>query len=168
MTTPVVASPSLLAAGLLLAVPMDAARAACPIEHATYANVGDAAEVEFRPAPESATITNAFALLVGDIALDGIVQWTEDIARPYGMVTQDCPEGDVTGAEIEACTLWQGVVYASDMAGNIGLVPEEGAQAPSRLIFPDLAPALALAAAIPVDRLQEPSWDVFAIKGCQE
>ncbi|WP_200914051.1 hypothetical protein, partial [Microbacterium sp. Leaf203] len=52
-----------------------------------------------------------------------------------------CPDGDVTGAELQACTLWQGVIYAADETGVVSLLPKKG-DAPKTLIFPDLGPSL--------------------------
>ena len=122
--------PALLSAGLLSAALPGMAEAACHVELAAYANAGNAAEVEFRPSTPSAAVTNTFRMIVGELVLDGIVQWSEGIERPYGMLTHDCPKGDVTGAEISACTAWTGVIYAAGEAGSIGLLPAEGAQAP--------------------------------------
>ena len=84
------------------------------------------------------------------------------------MLTHDCPKGDVTGAEISACTAWTGVIYAAGEAGSIGLLPAEGAQAPDRLLFPDLAQSLADALDEGDGRLAGAGFDVFALKGCQE
>jgi hypothetical protein len=164
----VVKSPSLLAACLIGAVPVEAAGAACPMELAVYLGVGNAAELEFTPSPASATVTNTFSMRLGEVVLAGFVQWSDDVARPYGMLMHDCPKGDVTGMEIAACTVWQGVIYASDMAGNIGLLPEEGENAPERLIFPDLGPSVALSAAHESNPFQSLPWDVFALKACRE
>ena len=157
-----------LSAGLLLAALPLVAEAACPVELATYANAGNAAEVEFGPSTPSATVTNTFRMTVGELVLSGIVQWSEWIERPWGMLTRDCPKGDVTGAEISACTAWTGVVYASDLAGSIGLLPAEGAPAPDRLLFPALAQSLADHLGEADGRLARAGFDVFALTGCQE
>jgi hypothetical protein len=84
------------------------------------------------------------------------------------MLTHDCPTGDVTGAEISACTAWTGVVYAADLKGNIGLLPAEGEPAPERLLFPDLAQSLADTLDEEDGRLAGAGFDVFALTGCQE
>jgi hypothetical protein len=160
---------SFLAASLLATIPASGvAGATCPIELATYLSVGHAARLEFSPTLESATVTNTFRMLAGDIVLDGLVQWSVDVPRPWGMLMQDCPKGDVTGAELAACTVWQGVIYASDLEGNVGLLPEEGQNAPNRLIFPDLEPSLAVSAANADGQLAGLAWDVFALQGCRE
>jgi hypothetical protein len=160
--------PALLSAVLLLPVLPGMAAAACPVELAAYANAGSAAEVEFGPSTPSATVTNTFRMIVGELVLEGIVQWSEGIERPYGMLTRDCPKGDVTGAEISACTAWTGVVYASDLSGNIGLLPAEGEPAPDRLLFPDLAQSLADALGEGDGRLAGARIDGIPEKGCPE
>lgn len=145
------------------------ANAACPIELAVYAETQSGAELNFTPTLEAVTVTNSFRMLLdNDVVLDGIVQWTEDVARPHGMLMYKCPEGDVTGEELAICTVWQGVIYASDATGNIALLPAEGAGAPERLIFPDLGPSLRLSSAYGPNGFSKVPWDVFALKGCQE
>ena len=157
-----------LVAGLLLSAPTGMAAAACPVELATYANAGGAAEVDFRPSTPSATVTNSFRMIVGEVVLDGIVQWSARIERPYGMLTRGCPAGDVTGAEISACTAWTGVVYAAGLEGNIGLLPAESQPAPDRMLFPGLAQSLADTLEEEDGRLAGAGFDVFSLKGCQE
>ena len=112
----------LLATGfsLLLTTP---ALAACPVELATYGERDGVAEVEFQPTGGNAVVTNTFRMLIGEFVLEGIVMWSDGEGRPNGMITYNCPIGDVTGAELDACTLWQGIVYTADSTGNIGLLP---------------------------------------------
>jgi hypothetical protein len=146
------------------------AQAACPIELAVYGDPGQAAGIDFRPAGESATVTNSFRMVLDNATvLDGIVEWSDDDARrPRGTLMYRCPEGDVTGAELAACTVWQGVIYTSDERGVIALLPGQGADAPPTLIFPDLGPSLRLSAAHGEHGFSKVPWDVFALQGCQE
>ena len=145
------------------------ARAACPVELSTYADRDGVAEINFTPTLNSATVTNTFRMLLdNDVVLDGIIQWTDGIARPHGMLMYKCPQGDVTGAEIDACTVWQGIIYTADKLGGVELLPTEAAAAPETLIFPDLGPSLRLSAAYGANGFQQVPWDVFALKGCQE
>lgn len=143
------------------------ALAACPIELAVYGEREQVAEIDFRPTTGSATTTNSFRMLLGkDVVLDGVVLWSSDAARPHGTLMHQCPEGDVTGEELAACTVWEGVIYTADAAGAVDLLPNEHKDAPSALIFPDLAGQLARSAIH--DKLPKLPWDVFAMKGCQE
>ncbi|WP_274627139.1 hypothetical protein [Arvimicrobium flavum] len=145
------------------------ALAACPVELATYGEPESGARVEFTPVVESAAVTNSFRMLLGDdVVLDGIVMWTEGVSRSYGMLMYKCPSGDVTGEEIAACTVWEGVVYASDKAGKIGLLPAEGEPAPDLLLFADLGPSVAASPALQPLGLAKKPWDVFSLDGCQE
>jgi len=157
--------PIALAAALVLSSP---ALAVCPIELSTYRDTQNVASVEFRPTGENATVTNSFRMILGETVLDGIVMWSDGVARPNGILTYKCPLGDVTGQEMEACTLWQGVIYTADNAGTIGLLPAEGAAAPEKLIFSDLAFSLRAAPANEMAALDKLPSDVFALSGCQE
>lgn len=151
---------------MLAAVP---ALAACPVELATYGEPDTQARLEFTPATEGAAVTNAFKMLLADgVALDGIVMWTEDVPRPRGMLMYKCPEGDVTGAELSACIVWEGVIYAADTEGHIGLLPGKGSPAPDLLVLSDLGPMLRQSAVYAAEDLKKVPSDVSAQDGCQE
>ncbi|MER8549663.1 hypothetical protein [Mesorhizobium sp. M0684] len=146
-----------------------AALAACPLELAVYGDPEDAAEIDFRPTGESAAVTNSFKMVLDNgVVLDGIVMWTEGAARPHGSLMYKCPAGDVTGDELAACTVWEGVIYTADDQGNIALLPGEGKDAPKKLILPDLGASLQMSAAYSANGFSKVPWDVFALKGCQE
>ena len=55
-----------------------------------------------------------------------------------------CPKGDVTGAELAVCTVWQGVIYTSDDKGNIELLPAEGAGCAGKADLPGSRPVAAI------------------------
>ena len=101
------------AIAVMLALSAVPAHAACPQELGVYTEGEAHASLEFKPAPEGAA-NHEFRLVFAEngVVLDGVVMWTEDPARPHGMLMHDCPEGDVTGEELEACTVWQGVIYS--------------------------------------------------------
>ncbi|TIT03657.1 hypothetical protein [Mesorhizobium sp.] len=161
--------PSVLSASIGLALTGSAAFAACPLELAVYGDAEGAGEIDFRPTMESAVVTNTFKMVLDNsVVLDGIVMWTEGVARPHGSLMYKCPTGDVTGDELAACTVWEGVVYSADDKGNIALLPAEGVAAPKTLIFPDLGPSLQMSAAYGANGFSKVPWDVFSLKGCQE
>lgn len=144
-------------------------KAACPMELAVYGDRDGVAGIDFRPTGENAVVTNSFRLVMDNsVVLDGIVMWTEEQPRPNAIVSRSCPEGDVTGEEYAACTLWQGVVYAVDERGEVGLLPAEGAPAPARLVLADLGPALRASNAFGAGGFSKVPFDVFQLKGCQE
>ncbi len=144
------------------------ALAACPQELAVYSEVDGDTSIDFRPETEAAIVANSFRLITREgLILDGIVMWSDEPARAYGSLMLDCPEGDQTGEEIAACTHWQGVVYALDKEGVIGLIPPRGEAAAEKLLFPDLARALN-GGALNDGKTTLPRWDVYALSGCQE
>lgn len=151
----------------MLAAP---ALAACPVELAVYGDRDGAAEIDFRPAGDIPSASNAFKIILEpDIVLEGMVLWTEGgAARPTGVLHHGCPDGDATGEELAACTVWQGVIYSVDAEGGVGLMPRQGAPAPAHLVFSDLAASLAAAPALDGGRPARLPFDVFSIKGCQE
>jgi hypothetical protein len=156
-------------AGAIAALSCGSAYAACPIELSIYGDREKVASVEFTPRGEAAAVTNQFRMLLdNDVVLDGIVMWSEGVARPNGMLMYKCPEGDVTGEELETCTVWQGVIYTADATGTIDLLPAQGVSAPEKLVFPDLAHSLRYSSAYGEKGFSKLPWDVFSIQGCQE
>ncbi|MGD9915242.1 MAG: hypothetical protein AB7S80_14260 [Rhizobiaceae bacterium] len=156
-------------ASLALAAGLSPVLAACPMELAVYADEQGGAGIDFRPRGESAIVTNGFRMHLADGSVfDGMVAWSDDAARPWGTLMHNCPEGDVTGGELAACTVWEGVVYAVDGAGKVGLLPKEGEAAPANLLFPALGPSLRHAQVFAPDGPAKLPFDVFALKGCQE
>ena len=163
VTTPMV---GFLAA---LTAATSSAHAACPIELAVYGDAQSGSEIDFTPTGTSATVTNTFRMILdNNVVLNGIVMWNEGVSRPNGALMYKCPEGDVSGEELAACTPWHGVIYTSDDKGGIGLLPAEGVDAPKTLILPDLGPALRQSSAYGGSGFSKVPWDVFALKGCQE
>lgn len=148
----------------------EAAPAACPQESAVYTDRDKAASIEFSPVARETAVHGApFRVLFSQngIVADGLVLWTEGVPRPTGIVMHDCPEGDATGEELAACTVWQGVIYAVDDAGGIGLLPRQGPAA-GRLLLPDFGPSVRHSALFGADGISIVPWDVFEISGCQE
>lgn len=161
-------SPPSLAAGLVLLSAFPAL-AACPVELATYSDRDGIAELEFTPVAGSAAVTNKFRLFMnGGPQFEGVVMWTEEPARPNGLLMFNCPEGDVTGMELDACTIWQGVIYSVDDKGEVGVLPGEGEPAPQKLILADLATWMKQAPAFVDAGLFTVPWDGFSLTGCQE
>ncbi|WP_246707426.1 hypothetical protein [Mesorhizobium sp. NZP2077] len=145
------------------------AHAACPIELAVYGDAQSGSEIDFTPTGTSAVVTNSFRMILdNNVVLNGIVMWSSGEARPNGSLMYKCPEGDVTGGELAACTLWNGVIYTSDDNGAIGLLPAQGVDAPKTLILPDLGPSLRHSLAFGGTGFSKVPADVFTLKGCQE
>lgn len=144
------------------------ALAACPMELAVYREAGTGAMIDFHPGG-NATVTNAFRLVLDrGVVLEGVVMWDADVPRPVGMLTHDCPEGDATGEELAACTVWHGVVYAVDGEGKVDLMPPERTDAPETLILADLGRAIVASPVGEKAGLTDAPWDAFALHGCQE
>lgn len=145
----------------------DAAMAAdCLIEKATYREAETGVELVFAAASgENTPVSHGFSTEIGTFKLNGHVMFDPEIERPIGMLMNNCPEGDVTGATIAACTVWKGIVYGIDeTTGHVDLLPPEGADAPDALLLPGFGPSI-LSSAVGKAMNNAP-WDVFEFKGC--
>jgi len=145
----------------------DAAMAAdCLIEKATYREAETGVELVFAAASgENTPVSHGFSTEIGTFKLNGHVMFDPEIERPIGMLMNNCPEGDVTGATIAACTVWKGIVYGIDeTTGHVDLLPPEGADAPDALLLPGFGPSI-LSSAVGKAMNSAP-WDVFEFKGC--
>ncbi|MBD9374834.1 hypothetical protein IB238_19590 [Rhizobium sp. ARZ01] len=149
-----------------------AVAAECKQERAIYTDRDGAYELAFEPVGSAAAaVTHRFKVkaLKGDLLLDGNIMMGDEVVRSIGMVMHNCPEGDVTGEEIAACTVWQGVMYPLDQAGTPSeLVPAEGAGAADRLLLAGFGPALRFSNAWEEKKLSVAPWDVLTYKGCAQ
>src|SRR5690606_3858176 len=154
---------------VLMLLASSAAMAACPVDLAIYRDRDGVAELTFRPVTGGAAVTNRFNMAMrGGPLFEGIVMWREEPARSFGTLMFNCPEGDVSGAEIEACTLWEGAIYTVGDDGAVELLPAEGEPAPRSLVLADLAYQMRWAPAFTDAGLFTVPWDVFTLSGCQE
>lgn len=156
----------LVLAGFLAATAASAAE--CRQDRALYADRDGAYELTFEPVGSDAAATShhfKLKILASGVVLDGVVMPGEP-ARSNGMVMHDCPEGDVTGEEIAACTVWEGVIYALDGAGDAGLLPEEGAAATETLLLSGFGPSVRYSTLWDDGKATVAPWDVFRRKGC--
>ncbi len=153
--------------GFLAAALAFPAHAACPIELAVYASADAKTGIDFTPNHEAgASVTNSFKLVMNDGLIPGHVQWSTDAPRPFGSLMLNCPEGDATGEELAACTIWQGFIYSVAADGAVGLLPGQGQPAPPQLLLSGLGSALAGAPSFKMSNL--PVSDSFRLSGCQE
>jgi len=159
----------------LLAGPTIAA-GACPQALAVYEQPGTAILLTFDGATaDTDAMMHRFRIGFGEPAvnLDGVVMMVAEPTRPWGMIMYNCPEGDVTGAEIDACTVWEGEMLAIDAAGAESSIPVSGTGADSAdsaapwLRLPGFGAALADSFAWDETALTVPA-DLFEMKGCQE
>jgi hypothetical protein len=160
------ASASTLSA-LLAVSPADAA--GCLQEQAIYGDADGAYELRFEPvgSPSAAT-SNHFKIKVGktDLVLDGIVMQSDEPVRANGMIMHNCPEGDVTGDDIAACTVWQGVIYSVGTDGTVASLPGEGLEAASQVLLPDFGPAVRNSSIW--GKATVAPWDVLTFKECSQ
>lgn len=153
------------------------ARGDCPQDLAIYEDPDGLAGIVFTgPAGPVDAMEYRFLIpfVENAVQMEGVVMRLEDPAEPWGLVMHDCPEGDVTGAEIDACTVWEGVVYSTDGSGvrgylaeadrEAGIVPDAG----RTLLLPGFGQAVKLSAAWGPGGLGRVPGDVFHLKACQQ
>jgi hypothetical protein len=162
-------------AGLLTAsvlVP-GAVHAACFQELAIYGEAQANAEIAFQddmhPAEPS---LNRFVVRFPEnaVSMDGMVMMAGEPSRPWAMVMYNCPEGDATGAEIDACMVWEGPVYGIDSLGNVSAVPDagQGEEAMATILLPDFGASVRMSSAWGAQGLSVAPKDDFRLKACQE
>ena len=158
-----------IAAAALFVVPACAFGAACKQEQAVYVDRDGAYELRFAPLNSpSAAASNQFKVsaLKTPVVMDGYVMPTEDPVRAIGILMFNCPEGDATGADLDACTVWQGAVYGMDAKGEMDNLQPEGAEAAEKLVLPGLGPAIRESSAWGEGKTMVAPWDVLTFKEC--
>lgn len=144
--------------------------AECTQEKAVYEDRDSAYIFTFEPVgSEAAATSHHFKVTVrgSDLRFDGIVMTSGDgVTRTNGMIMHDCPEGDATGDEIAACTVWEGTIYSLVGRNLVGVLPAAGDPAAPELLFAGLGPAVFYSALNESGRLPGPPWDLLTMKGC--
>lgn len=144
-----------------------ATAADCLQEQAIYGDTDGAYELRFEPVGSaSAATSNHFKVKIAktDLVLDGIVMQSDEPVRANGMIMNKCPDGDVTGDDIAACTVWQGVIYSVSADGKVGSLPGEGMEAAWQVLLPDFGPAIRNSSIW--GKATVAPWDVLTFKGC--
>jgi hypothetical protein len=149
------------------------ALAACPQALAVYGEEASAAEIAFSgPLSDADGMQHRFRLsFAGNgVTMDGVVMMAGEPDRPWGVILHQCPEGDATGAEIAACTVWEGPIYGIDAKGSARWLPVLDARqdASDSLLLPDFAAAVMRSQAWLAKQITSVPGDVFALKACQE
>jgi hypothetical protein len=151
--------------GLVSATP---ALAACPQELAIYEDsIGQS--LTFTPPPaEGQAAEHAFSIRINGQDLQGVVMWSADPERPNGIVMDHCPDGDVTGEELEACTVWQGVIYGLTKDATAPFLGKRGSPFAEALLLPDFSRSVQSHTFKNSMPSPPKADDVFRMKACQE
>ncbi len=141
----------------------------CPIEKASFAEAESGLELAFRSVgSDAAAVSHMFIVSGSKLKLDGHVMYDEDSQRPGGMIMNNCPQGDATGAELRACTVWTGVIYSVARSGAlIDVLGAEGTAAPDAILLSGFGPAIRHSKLWEKSGLKSVPWDVFEFKGCK-
>lgn len=150
--------------------PLPALAEECMQEKAVYVDMDNAYELRFESMGSESSVSNKFKLAVRNtnIVAEGVVMRSDDQLRADGRIMFECPEGDITGADLRACTVWQGMVYASDLKGHIRALPGEGESAADRLFLPALGPSIQKSPLWGKGKATIAPWDVLSLKGCNQ
>ncbi len=156
---------------VLSCAPASAIAAECKQGKAIYADRDGAYELRFSPiASEAVTSSHRFKLsaLKTSVVMDGYVMSSDDPERTMGMVLFNCPDGDVTGADLDACTVWQGFVYRATADGGLDNLQSGDSSAAEKIVFPGLGPAIRQSSAWGDGKAKVAPWDVLDFKGCAQ
>ncbi|MBX5090825.1 hypothetical protein [Rhizobium lentis] len=158
-----------IAIATFFAMPAVTFGAECKQERAVYVDRDGAYELRFAPLNSpSAAASNQFKIsaLKTSVIMEGYVMPSEDPVRAIGILMFNCPEGDATGADLDACTVWQGAVYGMNAKGEIDNLQPEGAEAAEKLMLPGLGPAIRESSAWGKGKASVAPWDVLTLKEC--
>lgn len=152
----------MLAATLCPAVAAD-----CPQEKAIYDQKDGSFRLAFKPVgAEGAVMVNRFELIAGKDVLAGFVMDSEEPSRSVARIENRCPDGDVTGEDLAACTVYEGYAYAIGPEGQTGMIARPHEQAAPHLLLAGFAPVLSLSPANEKLHLPLPVSDSFDFREC--
>jgi hypothetical protein len=91
---------------------------------------------------------------------------SDDPVRANGILMFNCPDGDATGAELNACTIWQGAVYGVSAQGDVDNLQPEAASAADKVVLPGLGAAIRASSVWGSGKATVAPWDVLTFKEC--
>ena len=152
----------------LAALAATPALAACPQELAIYEDSLGQSLTFMPPKIQGRAAEHEFTLRINGQDLQGVVMMSADPERPNGIIMDHCPDGDVTGEELDICTVWQGVIYGLTKDATAPFLGKRGMPHAEALLLPDFSRAVA--AHTFKNSMPSPpkAEDVFKMKACQE
>lgn len=137
----------------------------CPQSLAGYGTPDQTVMLEFAGSSDG-----AFRLLLGDEGgpLEGFVYPGEDDGDNEAVVLNNCPEGDATGEELAACTIWKGPIIALAEDGNSEPFPTSDQPAAGFLRLEGFADALNASQYYKQTGLPARNFDRLTLLACQE
>nr|WP_316656694.1 hypothetical protein [uncultured Gellertiella sp.] len=158
---------ALVFAALVSGAVAHAADQACPQAKAVYGSPDRTYRLTFRPVTDkAAAISHLFTLARGNQTLDGLILESDEPVRSLARMMKDCPDGDVTGADLRACTAFEGYVYAISATGETANLGPGDGPAARHLLLAGLGPAFAASPLAAKTGLAPPLSDSFDLKEC--
>lgn len=150
-------------------LPVPAQAADCAQLDAIYADPSGAYELRFVPLnSEAAAASGRFHVTVAGLgtAMEGFVMPADDLVSSDGILMFGCPEGDATGAEISACTVWQGKLHGTTGAGVASNLQAENGPATSDVVLTGFGKAVRLSRLWSEGKVTVAPEDVLTFKEC--
>lgn len=153
----------------LISLASPAAALDCRQDKAIYSDEAKSLALRFTPATSDAVATShTFSLTLAKAALDltGVVLPADGALRANGLLMYQCPDGDVTGADLAKCTIWDGVFYAISADGTVSDLPSAGDNAAARLILSDLGRQAMNSQVWANSKIADIPAEVLTLEGC--
>ncbi len=154
---------------LITSASAQTATAPCLQGEAVYTDDDGAWQIRFAELPEGLGIaTNTFYLETVDrtVQMTGRVLWSNGVARPNADVTYQCPGGDITAEELDACRIWSGVPYTISGDGNVDLLDALDGPAAAAILLPNFGRTLRYSSIWTKHENLTVPWDVFRLSSC--
>ncbi|MCR9139872.1 MAG: hypothetical protein NXI27_28025 [Alphaproteobacteria bacterium] len=137
----------------------------CPQSLAGYGTESQDILLEF-----AGSADGAFRVLLGNGGgvLQGFVYPGEENDDNLAVVLNDCPEGDATGEELAACTIWQGPIVAVAENGDVAPMPASDQPAAETLLLEGFSDALMASDIYNQAGLSAGDFDTLRLMACQE
>lgn len=143
----------------------DKAERSCPQALAVYASQDETVSVEFSGAADL-----SFAMLIKGAGrpFEGFVYPGEEEGMADGVVLDNCPDGDATGDEIAACTVWQGAMRSIDQDGTEDAFALSSGVAAPGLVFAGLGDSIKKRMPELMDDPSAGQTETLTLSGCLE
>lgn len=160
--------PLLLLLALAGSAMATAAYANCSQGRAIYHTDDSRTELAFVTPEGASPKTHELHVRLGGLESFGHINPSANLGQPVMTLPHQCPEDDLTAADLESCILYRSVVYALSPGETLRTIPDAGQEAATQILLPNFSAALYQNPALDPLEAAEEAGDIFTLSGCDD
>ncbi|OXT02317.1 hypothetical protein B7H23_05275 [Notoacmeibacter marinus] len=142
------------------------AHASCSQGRAIYHTPISRTELAFVTPEDAAAKTHEVDVRLGALESRAYINPSADLNQPVMTLPYQCPEDDLTEADLDACILYRGVVYALSAGETLRTLPDADKAAATQILLPNFSASLYGNPVLDAIEADGKQGDIFTLSGC--